>query len=101
MAATMLSVEMRWFWRKDEIPNNIRKMFENIDILERMRSDSYFIAPIKLGVKLEMDDLGIKSREGKNIEVKLRLDSRVEELSSVVTGRIETWRKWSISTNED
>jgi hypothetical protein len=101
MAATMLSVEMRWFWRNGEAPENIWKMFKNTDVIERMRSDSYFVAPMKLGLNLKMDELGIKSREGKNVEVKIRLDSRVIQLSSVATGRLETWRKWSISTNED
>ena len=85
------TAEVRWFGRGDA-PAAVRMWFDAGPWLPRAepsRRDHY--------LKTGSDGIGIKLRGGK-LECKRRLESRGPvELAAEIVGRLELWRKWSMT----
>src|SRR3712207_5186523 len=98
MAETVVSVEVRWFWKGDKAPQGVKALFEGAEEADKDRIDLYLMSL----ANSERNDLGIKARDGKNTEIRFKLNRVSDaELSPSVIGHVETWIKWSISTQED
>ena len=84
--------EIRWFFKEENEP--IRNWFYNLrfDVADE-REDLY--------LDLEIQDVGVKLREGKT-EIKHRIESRSKGcLNPNVWGYFEKWVKWSFDTKDD
>ena len=92
------TTEVRWFHQGD-LPSSWLLWFESFpDPVqdEPVRTDKYLL----IG---ELDELGIKIRQGR-LEIKQRLgDLGVVQISDRVEGLVEYWMKWSfeVAENED
>jgi hypothetical protein len=85
------SMEVRWFF-EGQIPAEVVKWFHASDHApqdEPERIDVYLALP-------DTDDLGVKLRAGKNVEVKRRLAGvGVVDVWPGSEGYLEKWAKWS------
>jgi hypothetical protein len=92
---SIATAEIRWF-----IPGNIP---ENVSVWlalqkgtreeQSPRSDLYLVLP-------GQDSLGIKLREGR-IEIKKRLAIHEDLEAPGITGRVESWIKWSVKAEDE
>lgn len=88
MNTMLYSAEVRWFFRGN-LPAGIQDWFTaGRAITPDKRTDAYLLFP-------GCESIGVKQREGK-FEIKaLRGGSETARYGDQVTGRIETWVKWS------